>query len=184
MHLLITLLFAHLLADFPLQSNGLARLKQSSLRGVFIHVLIYIGVTAFLLQQPLRYWPLVLGLGVAHFVIDAVKIICKSHRAILCFVIDQIMHVSTVVAAVFWAHRGWQPTPRGILSDHLLVPAFVCALLLATMVFCWVWTNNLSEEQLKRYFLLRWAKSEILLLEQRVGLVLIGIVLLGQFVIK
>lgn len=184
MHLLITLLLAHLLADFPLQSNRLARLKQSSLRGVFIHVLIYMVATAFLLRQPLQYWPLVLSLGIAHFVIDAVKIVCKSQRAILCFVIDQIMHVSTVVVAVYWAQRVWQPMPRGILADHLLVPAFVCSLLLATMVFCWVWTNDLSEEQLKRYFLLRWVKSEILLLEQRVGLVLIGIVLLGQFVIK
>lgn len=184
MHLLTTLLLAHLFADFPLQSNRLARLKKSSIRGVFIHVLIYMGATAILLQQPLQYWPLVVGLGLAHFTIDAIKIVCTTQRAILSFVIDQIMHVATVVLAVLIAYWLWRPVPQGILSDYLLGLAFSCALLLAIMVFCWVWTNDLSEEQLKRYVLLRWVKNEILLLEQRVGLVLIGIVLLGQFVIK
>ena len=184
MHLLITLLLAHLFADFPLQSNRLARLKKSSIRGVLIHVLIYMGATALLLQQPFHYWPLVLGLGLAHFTIDAIKIVYTSQRAILSFVIDQIMHVATIVLGVFIAHWLWRPLPQGVLSDYLLGLAFGCALLLAIMVFCWVWTNDLSEEQIKRYVLLRWVKNEILLLEQRVGLVLIGIVLLGQFVIK
>ncbi len=184
MHLLLTLLLAHLFADFPLQSNKLARLKKSSIRGVLIHVLIYMGATALLLQQPLHYWPLVLGLGIAHFIIDAVKLLYQSQRAILSFVIDQVMHVITVVLAVYLADWAWHPVPQGILSNHLLGPAFICALLLAIMVFCWIWTNDLSEEQIKRYFLLRWVKNEILLLEQRVGLVLIGIVLLGQYVIK
>ena len=94
------------------------------------------------------------------------------------------MHVATIVLGVFIAHWLWRPLPQGVLSDYLLGLAFGCALLLAIMVFCWVWTNDLSEEQIKRYVLLRWVKNEILLLEQRVGLVLIGIVLLGQFVIK
>lgn len=184
MHLLTTLLLAHLFADFPLQSNSLARLKKSSIRGVLIHVLIYMGATALLLQQPLRYWPLVLGLGLAHFVIDAGKIIFQSQRAILSFIVDQLLHVTTVVMAVYLAHLSWQPVPQGVLSDQILAIAFVCALLLAIMVFCWVWANNLSEEQIKRYFLLRWVKNEILLFEQRVGLVLICVVLLGQFVVK
>lgn len=50
MNLLMTLLLAHLFADFPLQSNSLARLKETRIMGVFLHVLVHVAVTACLLK--------------------------------------------------------------------------------------------------------------------------------------
>ncbi|NJO07801.1 MAG: DUF3307 domain-containing protein, partial [Chloroflexaceae bacterium] len=71
MHLLITLLLAHLFADFPLQTNRLARLKRTSLKGVLIHVLIYMVVTAFSVAiSHLHFWTTGSSVSVAvHFVI-------------------------------------------------------------------------------------------------------------------
>lgn len=73
MHLLTTLLLAHLLADFPLQTNALAKLKRASLTGVFIHVLIYVLITTLVMREPARYWALIGGLGGVHFLIDSIK---------------------------------------------------------------------------------------------------------------
>ena len=184
MHLLITLLLAHLFADFPLQTNRLAKLKRTSLKGVFIHVLIYMVVTALLLHQPFRYWPLVIGLGTIHFLIDALKMVCNKVGEIRCFVIDQCLHFSSVVAATYLVYQYWSPIPVGILPTGLLYGSFICAFTLAVIVFFWIWTNGLTEEQIRRYLLLYWVKHRALAFEQRVGLLLFAVVFFGQFVIK
>ncbi|MEZ4869097.1 MAG: DUF3307 domain-containing protein [Caldilineaceae bacterium] len=176
MHLLITLLLGHLLADFPLQTNGLAKLKKKSLGGVFLHVLIYMTITALLLRAPFTYWPLIVGLGAVHFTIDTLKMYCNLKNEVLCFVIDQILHFITVALAVVLAYRTWNEVPVGILSNHVLIGTFLCAFVMALMVFCWVWANSLNEEQLKRHYLLPWIKQQMLVLEQRMGLALIGLI--------
>lgn len=183
MHLLLTLLLAHLFADFPLQSNSLAQLKRTSIIGVLLHVLIYMVVTALLIQSPLTYWPLILGLTVAHFIIDALKMYCQTKNEIKCFIADQFLHFFTVALAAWLATVIWTPAPVGLLPTPLLIAAFFGALLLAFMVFCWLWINRLSEEQLQQHDLLRWAKYQMLTLEQRVGLVLLILVFLGQLVL-
>lgn len=182
MHLLTTLLLAHLFADFPLQTNGLAKLKKSSLTGVFIHVMIYMVVTALLLQDPFHYWPLVLGLTAAHFIIDAGKTICKLKSEVYCFILDQGLHFATVAFAAYLAHQYWSPAPVGILPNTFLLSAFLCAFGLAIMVLCWIWTNGLSEEEVNRHIFLRWVKERMLILEQRVGLVLLILVFIGQLI--
>jgi len=184
MHLLITLLLAHLFADFPLQTNRLARLKRTSLKGVFIHVLIYMVVTALLLHQPFRYWPLILGLGAIHFLIDAFKIVCTKLNEVYCFILDQSLHLASVLGATYLVYQYWSPIPVGILPEALLYGSFICALTLAGIVFFWVWTNGLGEEQVRRYMFLHWVKYRALAFEQRVGLVLFAMVFFGQLVSK
>lgn len=184
MHLLITLLLAHLFADFPLQTNRLAKLKRTSLKGVFIHVLIYMAVTALLLHQPFRYWPLVVGLGAIHFGIDALKTFCSGIGEIRCFVVDQCLHFASVLSATYLAYQYWAPIPVGILPDALLYGSFICAFTLAAIVFFWIWANGLNEEQVRRYLLLHWVKHRALVFEQRVGLLLFAVVFFGQFVMK
>ncbi len=180
MHLLLTLLLAHLFADFPLQSNGLARLKKRSLRGVFLHVMVYMGVNVLLFQDPFSYWPLILALTTAHFVIDACKLVCSFRNEIVCFTIDQLLHFVTVALAAYIAHRIWFPAPVGILSDNWLLYSFLFALALGAMVFCWLWIDRLSEEQVHRYVLLRWVKYQMLTFEQRLGLTLIVMIVASQ----
>jgi hypothetical protein len=179
MHLLTTLLLAHLFADFPLQTNGLAKLKRESLVGVFLHVLIYVMMTAWVIQDPVTYWPLVLGLGVAHFVIDAQKARYPKKVETFCFVIDQCLHLISIGLATYFALYFYAEPPQSIFPYGLVLAALVCAVFLATMVFCWVWVNGLREEQVQRHFLLRWTKHQMLALEQSIGLVLVGFVFAG-----
>lgn len=179
MHLLTTLLLAHLFADFPLQTNGLAKLKRESLTGVFLHVLIYVAITGLAIQKPLAYWPLILGLGAIHFVIDASKGSYTQKFEAFYFLIDQCLHfISIGIATLFTLYLYAQP-PQSVWPYNLVLIALACALLLAIMVFCWVWANSLSEEQVQRHFLLRWTKHQMLTLEQRIGLLLIGFVFAG-----
>lgn len=60
------LLLAHLLADFPLQTNRIFRLKVTSNAGLALHVLIHVAMAALLLRQPAQHLNLLLALGVAH----------------------------------------------------------------------------------------------------------------------
>ena len=176
MHLLTTLLLAHLFADFPLQTNGLAKLKKESLTGVFLHVLVYMTITALFLAHPLHYWALIMGLGIVHFLIDALKTLYKQTFEPYYFVFDQCLHLVSIAVATLIALRYYRQPPTSIVPFGVVTIALVCALLLALMVFCWVWVNSLTEERVQSHFLLNWAKHQMLELEQRIGLVLIGFV--------
>jgi hypothetical protein len=179
MHLLTTLLLAHLFADFPLQTNGLAKLKKESLVGVFLHVLVYVAITTLFLVRPLEYWALIVGLGIVHFLIDALKTRYKQTFEPYYFVFDQCMHFLSIALATYLALIFYHPPPTSIIPSGVATIALVCALLLAFMVFCWVWVNSLNEERVQSHFLLNWAKHQMLELEQRIGLVLIGFVFAG-----
>ncbi|MEZ4731139.1 MAG: DUF3307 domain-containing protein [Caldilineaceae bacterium] len=179
MHLLTTLLLAHLFADFPLQFNSLAKLKKESLTGVFLHVLIYVAITAWTIEEPLTYWPLIVGLGIVHFLIDALKIRLPPTVETFYFLIDQGLHFISIGIATLAAFHVWATPPRSVVPNHVAMIALGCALVLASMVFCWVWVNNLNEEHVQRHFVLRWVKQQMLSLEQRIGLVLVGFVFAG-----
>ena len=58
-----TLLLAHLVADFPLQTNSIVKMKNEGFKGLGIHVLIHIIVLCLLLiKEPLsQYWPMILN---------------------------------------------------------------------------------------------------------------------------
>jgi hypothetical protein len=184
MNLLLTLLLAHLFADFPLQNDRIARLKMHSLKGVLLHVLIYAAVTGLLLQQPFRYWPLVLGLGTIHFIIDAVKVVYKTKHVVIYFLVDQALHFISMAVAAYLAYQYWPTAPAGVLPDDLLYIALLCAFVPAFIVLGWVWANELSDEAVQANSLLQWVKHQALAFEQNVGLALIILVFFGQLVIK
>jgi hypothetical protein len=178
MNLMLTLLIAHLFADFPLQTNALAKLKEERWIGVFLHVLVHVIVTALLIDHPGHYWPLLLGIGIAHFAIDGIKLLYAGKKGLAYFLCDQALHVSTLTLTADWAQRIWQPAPRGILPDAWLLPLLGAASIPALMVLFWVWTTTLSQEYTARFYLLGWAKRQLLALEQRVGLALFALVFL------
>lgn len=176
MHLLTTLLLAHLFADFPLQTNALAKLKKTSLTGVFIHVLIYVLITSLVIREPARYWALIGGLGTIHFLIDSLKTRQSQSVETFYFVIDQCLHFLSIGIATCLTFFYYPEPPQSILPYGVVLVGVGFALVLAFMVFCWVWVNSLNEEQVKRHYFLQWAKHQMLELEQRIGLLLIGFV--------
>ena len=178
MNILITLLIAHLFADFPLQTNSLAKLKEQHWQGVAIHVLIHVVVTALLIRDSLAFWPLLLGIGVAHFIIDLSKLLSPGKKGIAYFLIDQMLHVTTLVVAAYLVQQEWQATPHSILPQAWLLPILSGACVPALMVLLWIWTNSLSQESLAQSTILYWTKHQILSIEQRIGIVLFLLVCL------
>lgn len=178
MNLLLTLLIAHLFADFPLQTNTLARLKEKHWMGLFLHVLVHIVIMALLLDQGGRYRFLILGVGAAHFAIDGIKLLYPHVKGIGYFLLDQTLHVAILYLAAAWAPRIWQPAPLGMLPDAWLLPLFMSALIPAFMVFLWLWANTMSQKYATHFYLLEWVKYQMLAVEQRIGLLLLAVVFL------
>ncbi len=179
MQLFLTLLLAHLFADFPLQSNTLVRLKSSHLAGVLLHALIYTIVTALLIDQWLAYWPLVVGIGLTHFAIDATKpLIGTKIDEVRAFLVDQCLHLATMIGATYVAYQWWNPVPLGIVPYHWLPTALFAAFLPALIVGYWVWATSSGCAYVKRNVWLHHFYSRALVIEQRFGLVVLGVIFL------
>mgnify|MGYP001590776618 CR=1 FL=1 len=109
---LLMLFWVHTIADFPLQSDTMAKNKSSSNAWLFIHVAIYASC----------FWPFIFALGVwrtwgfititfiAHFATDYVTSrmttkYWKAERRHAFFVtigVDQALHLSALVLT-YWA---------------------------------------------------------------------------------
>lgn len=176
MNLLLNLLLAHLFADFPLQTDALARYKHKHLMGVLLHVLIYTIVTAFMIAEWREYWPLVICLGILHFVIDAGKPhLCRRIEESKAFVVDQLLHLMTMACGTIAAHWWWQSAPTGRVPAEWLPYALVAASLPALIVAYWIWANSTGYKYLTRYHWLNQFYRRALMIEQRFGLAVMGL---------
>lgn len=127
-----TLGLAHLLADYPLQTDGLVRAKQYWY-GLALHVLVHLATMLLLCGlDSLVIWPALVALTIAHFVIDAAKGAASvrwPRRVVVPYVADQIAHAATIVLV-----GGWIETRYGVRRDQawMLIAA---AYLIATHVW-------------------------------------------------
>ncbi len=102
----------HLLGDFYLQTNMLARKKETSYRFTLLHCLIYaipFAVFPLLVSQPWSMVTPVLVLIGSHFIIDTVKFFLQRSGRFSktrLYVVDQLLHILTLAALAFWC--GWQ----------------------------------------------------------------------------
>jgi len=102
------LFLAHLIGDFPLQTDYIYRLKTRYTWGVLPHVLICTAVNILLLY-PFLHHPATIGviifLLIVHFFLDRTKIIITQKIAqdnFLQFILDQFFHFASVwIAAQF-----------------------------------------------------------------------------------
>lgn len=178
MNLFFTLLLAHLFADFPLQSNALVRYKSNHIGGVLLHALIYTIVTALLIDRWSPYWPWIIGLGTVHFVIDAVKSWFAPRTEDMCaFLLDQSLHLLTMVIATVFAYSYWSTVPTGIVPATWQPLCLFAAFLPAFMVGYWVWAMSSGYEFVKRKAWLHRIHSYVLVIEQRFGLVVLALII-------
>ncbi|MEW4924728.1 DUF3307 domain-containing protein [Algibacter sp. 2305UL17-15] len=102
--ILIKLLLAHLIGDFFLQPQKWVKEKEEKkLKSpkLYVHVLIHIAITALLLWN-IKLWPIILIIGVSHFIIDALKLLVQKKKTKrLFFFIDQLLHVLVIVVCYF-----------------------------------------------------------------------------------
>lgn len=169
----LVLLLAHLLADFPLQTNRVFRLKISSNGGLAIHVFIHLLMIVLLLQQPGQHLDLLLGLGMAHFTTDWIKVRFPSEPQWPGFILDQLAHLAAIL---FFAW--WRPDVTAVLPLWLMLPLILFVLLPALLMLLWVWANDAQQQN--RYSESRsvhWASNRLLTISQRTGWLAVFVVL-------
>ena len=142
--LLLSLLVAHVIGDFYLQSDKYCKRKENSkLKGPFLYIhSVIVGLLSWAFVPTVDFWPYALLIFVTHLLIDAVKsYMCKG---LWSFLTDQIAHI---VILCFIAHQYVSqchlPIQRLDLFD---TPALMFAILC-----CLKPTNILIKLILERY---------------------------------
>jgi|GEM_PF-4425501 len=105
------LMLAHLVGDFPLQTDTIYDLKQKSYRGVILHVAIC-TIVNFILLSPFMLsiytWAAMLFLAVYHFTLDRTKIMVTLLRAkdgLGYFLLDQALHFLSLFIVAYWLDK-------------------------------------------------------------------------------
>ncbi len=123
------LLFAHVLADFVLQTNWMVRNKRNPLVLLLHGVIVLVTLQAAL--GTVTAWPL-LALAGAHLVIDALKTHALRLTGLWPFLGDQALHVITLILTALLAPTLWA---QGLWSGLEFLPALfalLSGLLIAT----------------------------------------------------
>lgn len=94
----VLLLCCHLVGDFYLQAEALAKQKQKHVPGVLIHSLLYVipfvPVAVFLHLSLAQAGLLVLVIGLSHFLVDMVSRRCSTFTS---FLVDQGIHIGVLL---------------------------------------------------------------------------------------
>lgn len=112
--MLKAMLLAHLLGDYVLQTDGLARWKSRSLWGVLAHSGV-VTLSLWLCSLPFApgWWPYALGIGAMHALIDYARVKVgpvNPTAGLVLFGADQAAHALTIIAGLAWS--GWlSPRP-------------------------------------------------------------------------
>jgi hypothetical protein len=124
------MLLAHMLGDYVLQFNALARWKARSIWGVVAHGLLVTGVTvACAVTVVPGWWPYALLIGLLHTLIDLVRSqlieATDPTLELLWYLADQVLHVVTISATV-WASG--VDVPASLLRGPAAALAFLILL--------------------------------------------------------
>jgi hypothetical protein len=126
--LFLTVLLAHLLGDFPLQSSSMVRAKHQGIRAYIehgaIHLLVLVlCVAAFIrleLVTSLWFWMAACVYIGIHLGIDRAKQglgnTAKLADSAAVFLLDQVLHVCTILALAWFLIRPTWATLRSLLS--------------------------------------------------------------------
>jgi len=182
METFLILLLAHLLGDFPLQTNRIFRMKLAGILGLIIHVAIHLIAAILLIPSAEQYWMVLLVLGVSHFITDWSKVrLQHPNRSFLPgFLIDQGVHIVVIILLSIW-----QPNIPSILPQQLLIILLLFATLPAILMTVWVWANDTyvikKRVESKKA---KWLHKHTLLLSQRVGWIVVGCVAFSNIVMN
>jgi len=105
-----TLLLAHFIGDYPLQTDAMVVAKQR-LSGLCLHIAVHLVVMIVFLfgvlgLDPKDLWGMVAAIAATHFLIDW----CKTQAGkrwpdviVVPYVVDQFAHYATLLLAAWWA---------------------------------------------------------------------------------
>lgn len=135
MIILLKLFLAHIIGDFFLQpyrwikDKENKKLKSSKL---YIHIAIHVALL-FLLLWDITLWPLVVFIGISHFIIDALKLVLQTKKnKRLWFFLDQILHILFIIGAyILFITNPWDFS--NIITEKRLL-LLICLLFLTQPV--------------------------------------------------
>lgn len=144
MDIILKLILAHFIADYPLQPGILVAWKKRSVWGILVHTLIHL-LTMVILLWPYFYldsvgWALSF-IFIVHNMADFVKIrIDRIHKKgrLARYLLDQAVHFASVFIAWFLWLRGAEPRLSGAMEPYysdLSWILFLMALVLSTYVY-------------------------------------------------
>ena len=171
------LLLAHLIADFPLQTNRIYALKTQGNKGLALHVAIHVIVAALLIERPWQHIPLLFVYGAIHFAVDWYKVHKSGTRQTPGFLLDQLAHFVTIVALAFW-----QPYLTSLLPFWLVWLGILLTLVPALLMTLWVLANDLRSN-LPNNPTVTWASCRLLPLSQKIGSVFVLSLLLMMLLV-
>lgn len=123
------LVVGHLLADFPLQTDVVYRLKQQGWKGLLLHSGIHMVVSIALLPDLFHRLGLLFVLGASHMVVDALKPRIRFVRPSVTFLLDQSVHV-LILFIITWFVRDVEPSLSFAVLNWLLLLALIPAVLM------------------------------------------------------
>ncbi|MEZ4519695.1 MAG: DUF3307 domain-containing protein [Chloroflexota bacterium] len=100
--MIIAMILAHLVGDYILQWDSLARWKSCELKGVLVHGLVILAVTwLFALPFDPGWWQGILFISITHVLIDAAQLYYHPPiPPLLRFTIDQALHFTMIFIAL------------------------------------------------------------------------------------
>ena len=104
--MIIAMLLAHMVGDYVLQWDALARWKGAAIKGAAVHGSIVLAVTLLFagLIDP-HWWPWALLIGLTHIAIDASwvglnrRFASRGRYGLTRLLIDQTLHLGVIVGA-------------------------------------------------------------------------------------
>lgn len=133
--LLIKLFLAHLIGDFFLQTQksvNQKELKKLKSPHLYFHIAIHIALL-FLLLWDLTLWPLILIIGISHFIIDVLKLTLQTERSKrILFFVDQLAHIAVILLVYYFYFHLEFSLNSYITSQNLLL--FTCVAFLTIPV--------------------------------------------------
>ena len=144
--LFVSLLLAHLVGDFVLQTDSLCKQKREKKAGspfLYVHAMV-VSLLSVLAQWNLKLWYVALTIGISHLLIDLVKAYCKKDN-VWVFVIDQVLHILVLIVAAWLCvnQLDW------IAPDWLSQPVHKAESITAAALLCWKPANLFIKEILK-----------------------------------
>ena len=103
--------------------------------------------------------PLVIFVGLAHFLVDWLKPRLLPENGTKTFVLDQLAHVGCLVLAAVGEIKVNGASIYPVISHDILYLALTVSFCLALMVYYWLWTNTLQDEIVQRHRHLRWSRA-------------------------
>jgi len=107
MFLFYRLLLAHIIADFPLQTNQIFKIKTNTEWGVLIHtliVLIFSILFAFPYLEDIKVIIVIVVIFLSHTVIDKLKMEYSKktkNQSIRILLLDQVLHIAIIAILTF-----------------------------------------------------------------------------------